>query len=541
MSSTTTLRSDPARTGTTPGFPISTNPWRKISIDLGTTTINGTTYGRAARGGVLVIENWLIRRGPHAGQRHNLLLVATTTNEVFCFVEGDLLRRGSNATALWHTSLGVTPMTRPGSNIAAPIGVCSTPVADTANRCMFVVAMWHDGTGKGKYSIFSLALDTGHIRASQELVDPGAAGRATFNPDAQDQRTALNLVDGWLWFGFADYYAFDKGHYYGWAVAVNSADLSEQLYQPMISLHSSNTWGVFGAGIWGPGGLAAAPDGTVYALTGNGTGAGDTYWNNVPAAGPGSMGDYFNALVHLGITIAGSTPHLEVLDWFQASDLTRSENTRDRDFGGSSPVVLPPIDGRQLVAFVPKDGSIFVLDAQHLGHYTPGLTRVPFGDPSHGFDTKGAIAFMHTPDNRNILVVGTDYNSVSMKGGFAAFELNAAVSPPTLTKLWQASSHLRDSFGPPAIVASPVPDPSAPPDPAGLAWVIDGDDAGDNYLNNCAMRAYDVVTGKIAYDSTVNNEVSEEIPHFAPITSGGNSVLCGTSKGFMAFTQFPAP
>jgi hypothetical protein len=76
-----------------------------------------------------------------------------------------------------------------------------------------------------------------------------------------------------------------------------------------------------------------------------------------------------------------------------------------------------------------------------------------------------------------------------------------------------------------------------------LAWIIDGDDPGpgNTHLINCAMRAYDVVTGKIAYDSTVNNDVTEEIPHFAPITSGGNSVLCGTCTGFMAFTQFPAP
>lgn len=38
MSSTTTLRSDTARTGTNPNFSINTNPWRKyLSIDLGTT------------------------------------------------------------------------------------------------------------------------------------------------------------------------------------------------------------------------------------------------------------------------------------------------------------------------------------------------------------------------------------------------------------------------------------------------------------------------------------------------------------------------
>src|ERR1019366_2786458 len=43
----------------------------------------------------------------------------------------------------------------------------------------------------------------------------------------------------------------------------------------------------------------------------------------------------------------------------------------------------------------------------------------------------------------------------------------------------------------------------------------------------------------IAYDSTANNDVTEQIPHFAPITSGGYSVFCATSTGFMGFTQRP--
>src|ERR1700680_4726539 len=111
MSSTTTLRSDTARTGTSHNFPINTNPWRKyVSKDLGTTVINGRTVPRIVRAGVLVVENWLFNEGSHQGETHTLVLVATTTNEVYCFGEGSLLQNGSAATPLWHTSLGVTPM-----------------------------------------------------------------------------------------------------------------------------------------------------------------------------------------------------------------------------------------------------------------------------------------------------------------------------------------------------------------------------------------------------------------------------------------------
>lgn len=555
MSSTTTLRSDTARTGTNHDFPINSNPWRKyVSIDLGTTKIGAQTVDRAVRAGVLVVENWLFTASPHAGQTHTLVLVATTTNELYCYGEGDLLTNGAAATPLWQLSLGMPPIMRQGSNIAPPLGVCGTPVVDAANRRMFVVAMWDNGAGVGNYSIFSIALDTGTIITSQQLVDTGASGRPAFNGDVVDQRTSINLAAGWLWLGFADFLADDRGRYYGWVVAINPNNLGQQLFHPMISLTSSNTWGIFGAGVWGPGGVAAADDGSVYALTGNATqlkpsdtpgnnpndsldDPGMDYWSNVPGTGPGSLGDYFNAVVRLGVQVSGSTPSLTVLDWFQGSSFTQTENAGDLDFGGSSPLVLPPINGRQLVSFVPKDGNIFLLDTQDLGNWSTPLTAVSFGDP--GNDTKVAIAFIQTPDGRNVLIVGA--NTSGPKGGFAAFQVDATVTPPTLTKLWQPSSSLRDSFGSPIVIANPRPTPPALPNPVGLAWVIDGDGGagpGGNYLTNCALRAYDVLSGTAAYDSTKNNEITEDIPHFAPITSGANSVFCPTSKGFMGFTQF---
>lgn len=535
MSSTTTLRNDTARTGTNPNFSINTNPWRKyLSVDLGTTVSGGQTVTRAVRAGILVVENWLFGSGPHQGETHTLVLVATTTNEIYCYGEGSLLANGNAATPLWQTALGVTPIMRGGSNIAPPLGVCGTPVVDAANRRMFVTAMWDDGSGTGHYSMFNIALDTGTISTSKELVDAGATGRATFNADVLDQRTAINLVAGWLWLGFAAFAAYDAGHYYGWVVALNPDDLTQQLYQPMMSLNSTNTYGMYAAGIWGPGGVAAGADGTVYALTGNATGDPAAYWTALPVAGPGSIGDYFNGVVRVGVEVSGSTPELTVLDWFQGSSFTKSENDADLDFGGSSPLVLPPINGRQLVAFVPKDGNVFLLDSQNLGQYSTPLTSVKFGDSSD--DTKVAIAFMLTPSGTNVLIVGA--NTTGSWGGFAAFQVDATATPPTLTKLWQSASPLRDSFGSPMVVANPVPHPPSLPNPVGLAWVIDGDDAGDNFLNNCAMRAYDVLAGTVAYDSTAGNDVSEEIPHFTPITSGGNSVFCATKKGFIGFTQF---
>jgi hypothetical protein len=108
---------------------------------------------------------------------------------------------------------------------------------------MFVVAMWEAtaGASHGCYNFFNISLDTGKVTDTKQLVDTGT-GRVTFSASMAnnvDQRTAINLAGGWLWFGFAAYLADDEGPYNGWVVAVNPGDLTKQLYQPMVSLASS--------------------------------------------------------------------------------------------------------------------------------------------------------------------------------------------------------------------------------------------------------------------------------------------------------------
>lgn len=549
MTSAITLRYDAARTGTALNFPFDGNPWRKYaSINL----------SASMRAGVLVVENWVFETGPHVGKTYTLVLASASDNTVSCFSEGQLLAHGSAATPLWTRSLGVNPRMdgwgTPGagghySNIPEPIGVLGTPVVDIPNRRMFVMSCWtanpNPSAHDGHYTIFSLALDDGSILNDAELVDPGASGRPTFEAQWVDQRSALNHVDGWLWAGFADFQNDDVGPYYGWVVAIKD-DFTQQLYQPMSSLPSTDAWNVYGSGVWGPGGAAAASDGSVYALTGNATQTtGDdrlltpNYWQPDPnPVIPGERNDFFNALVRLGVDASGATPEVRVLDWFQGSNITQNESGDDLDFGGSSPVVLPPIDGRNLVAFVPKDGKVFVLDADHLGNWSVAPTAVAFGDPNN--DTKVALAYVQTPDPLHILVVGA--NTSGSAGGLAAYTIDGSSSPPTLNQRWKAAAPLHDSFGSPTVIANPVLDPANPPDPFALAWVVDGSsDDGDRYLSGVTVRAYDVKGGHVLYDSTTNNDVTERIPHFAPITAGANSVFIATDNGFIGFTQVPRP
>ncbi len=119
--------------------------------------------------------------GALQGQTFGVVFVATSDNTVAAYAEEHLLT--GNATPLWTRSLGA-PSTAGGSNIPPPVGICSTPVIDAANRRMFVMAKLADS----EFWIFSLLLDSGAILTKAQLKDSGAPGRPTFVGTKNDQR-----------------------------------------------------------------------------------------------------------------------------------------------------------------------------------------------------------------------------------------------------------------------------------------------------------------------------------------------------------------
>jgi hypothetical protein len=135
------------------------------------------------------------------------------------------------------------------------------------------------------YHVNVLNVNTGQILQTVALADKGAAGRPEFNGVLQDQRGGLNLVDGWVYGTFADFLAFDAGQYHGWVVGWQASNPAIQKFLP-------TTRTVFGGGAWGPGGPAAATDGTLYVATGNGI-TNDAYWKNI--SGGNSLGNKFTS------------------------------------------------------------------------------------------------------------------------------------------------------------------------------------------------------------------------------------------------------
>ena len=135
------------------------------------------------------------------------------------------------------------------------------------------------------YHVNVLDVNTGAVLSSTLLADPGRVGRPTFSGVLQDQRGALNLVNGWVYASFADFLAYDKGDYHGWVVGWQASNPAIQTYFP-------TTRTIDGGGAWGPGGPAAGPDDSLYVATGNGI-TDNNYWQSID--GGSRLGNKFTS------------------------------------------------------------------------------------------------------------------------------------------------------------------------------------------------------------------------------------------------------
>jgi hypothetical protein len=461
---------------------------------------------------------WVIQSGPHAGETHNMVYIATSNNNVYAYAEDHLLS-GSTSPFWGPVTLG-PPVNRTGSNIPPPIGIAATPVLDPPNARLFVCSYQDGGANNSIYRMFALDMDTGTVLQNAVLSDRGAAGRPRFDANLQDQRGALNLVNGRVHATFADFLAYDTGQYHGWLVSCNANNLSKQWY-------FSATKNVLGGGIWGPGGVAAAPDGTLYVATGNSPTANNNYWTAIvpPGQHPGDIGDYFMGVVKLVFQTVGFTGSLAVLGWYQPTD-ARPLNDADLDFGSSSCLVLPDspnFGGMHLLVLAAKN-AIYLLSRDKLqdpaAHWGGELwTNHVFNSESHS-----APAYYKTP-------AGRDYVYFSGGGlpGLICYQVAAGGGAGSLQEVWRAGGHgvaFHDACGSPTIGSATSPNPFA------LVWVADAPDPP----NSGILRAYNALDGREVYNSAaVAADDLGPVPHYPPVTCAGQSVYVGTNNGFALY------
>jgi uncharacterized protein (TIGR03437 family) len=289
----------------------------------------------------------------------NVLYVATMHNSVYAF---DADSTGGTA-PLWQVNLGpsVNPLTIVDSagdvygDIQHEIGILSTPVIDRSGNTIYVVSEILQG-GTMAFYLHALDLSTGSEKLNgpveiQAIVtgsgwsgttDPDT-GQLPFFPAEHIQRPGLLLANGTVYIGFGSHGDFEPWH--GWIMAYNASDIQQQ------TAVFCTTPSAAGVAVWQSGrGLAADPNGEVYAATGNGTYDGATAWGE--------------SVLHL-------TPALEVADWFtpaQYPDWT----DEDADFGSNGPILVP---GTNLLIAGGKAGLVALIDRTNMGHELAGNTQ----------------------------------------------------------------------------------------------------------------------------------------------------------------------
>jgi hypothetical protein len=326
---------------------------------------------------------------------------ATTSNTVYALDE-------TTGAVLWMHSIGPAPaMSGAGCGNVMPVGIISTPVIDPVTRTIFV-AGGIGTTQLDRHEIHALSLDDGSERAGwpinvSALQDP--TGLA-FNTVAQNQRSALSLVNGILYVAYGGH-GGDCNVYHGWIVAVESTNPTH--------VGAWATGGV-GEGIWAAGGMAS--DGTgVFAATGNRLPDGATHQDS-------------EEIVHLtGLAqVNRATGVFYPASW-------RTMDQQDQDMASSSPVVLtvPGATPSTILAAASKDGHVFLLDPKNLGGMGGHLLDLTIATPG---PIASPLAAYTSPAGTHVLVNTLGGGPCNNTGASLASYIVTPTSPPTLRQAW---------------------------------------------------------------------------------------------------------
>lgn len=309
--------------------------------------------------------------------KHNLIIVATQHESVYAF-DAD----ANPCVSLWHASMIDTAHGGTAGETSVPsghigglvgngfgdiepeVGITGTPVIDPSTNTLYVVSksVIASITPPTFFQrLHALDLTTGgeKLNGNAPVVItasvPGNApdsvgGTVTFNPQTQNQRPGLALVNGIVYISWASHE--DADPYHGWFIGYRASDLF-QIAALNTTPQRIGTAGVSRGGVWMSSGAPAADSrNNLYAITGNGT------WDGVT-----NFGDSF-----LRISTASG---LSLTDWFTPSNQA-SLNSNDTDLGsgGSVLVDLPSAPISQLVVGGGKEGTLYLLNRNSLGHFT---------------------------------------------------------------------------------------------------------------------------------------------------------------------------
>src|SRR6266702_1778736 len=310
------------------------------------------------------------------GLVHNVLFVATENDSIYAF-DADS-NGGANANPIWKVSLltaaygagaGATavPWADTGSPDVAPtVGITGTGTINPATNTMYVLA---HTTENGVYfsRLHAINIITGaeepnspvNITATVAGTGNGSSGgQLSFSPLFENQRTALNYYNGFVYFGYGAH--GDNGPWHGWLFSYDASTLQQKA---VLCLTPNG----IGAGLWASGaGMPideAVPGGRMFVVTGNGT-----HSSFPPFSATSEMGE---SVVAFNLTNGGLTP----VDGFTSYNF-QTQNNADWDQGAGGVLMVPNNSGPNPHMLITggKEGRVTVLNRDNLGGFLSGAS-----------------------------------------------------------------------------------------------------------------------------------------------------------------------
>jgi hypothetical protein len=354
-----TYKNNAARTGT-----------NLTETKLTLANVNASTFGKLhflATDGKVDGQPLYLSALNIGGVTHNVVFTATENDSVYAF-------DADTGTQLWKVSL-----VPPGEKVSDPVncdalaplvGVTATPVINRATGTIYVIAMTVSSNGKPyHHRLHALSLTTGAevLGGPSEITAsfPTSSGSITFDPRQYLERSGLLLLNGTIYTAWTSH--CDNKFYTGWVMAFSASTLK----QTVVLNVAPNSGGV-GPAIWmSGGGIAADSGGNLYLITGNGA-----FEQTLDANGFPNMGDFGDSF--LKISTAGGG--LKVTDYFSPST-NATLSWGDLDLGAGGIMLLPDlVDAggtvRHLAVGAGKDGHIYVVSRDSMGHFSPTSNNI---------------------------------------------------------------------------------------------------------------------------------------------------------------------
>ncbi|MEO8416575.1 MAG: PQQ-binding-like beta-propeller repeat protein [Ginsengibacter sp.] len=293
---------------------------------------------------------------PISNDRHDVVYIATVNNTLYAY-DGDTgeLYWQKNFTAQGKRPPRNTDMTGACSgnfkDFSGNIGIVGTPVIDSTTQTIYFVARSTDGTNYAQYIHAVNILNGNEMPGSPVNITATYNGNGsgsinnilTFDPQKQNQRQALTLLNGIVYVSFASH--CDWGPYHGWILGYNASTLRQEIVY-------NNTPNGDAGGIWESGmGMSADNQGNLYCVSGNGT--------------EGINGDPTNT-INRGESALKLTPtstSLKVSSFFTPMNYEFLDSF-DRDYGSLGCFLIP---NSNYFFTGGKDGNLYLLNKDNMG------------------------------------------------------------------------------------------------------------------------------------------------------------------------------